>query len=235
VFFEPASLVPDNHDVTYEMKHTKPVLYVLINPENKMNVSEFKHDPNRFNSFKINFYKQCKILDSTQEPDWGKKWLRTYFYVQNLNSKKALYPKDDMNSFINLISFGYQSIEYESLIRSSIEFFNGFSFSSKSLKGVAVIIGALTVININEIEKQLQKNNVAALIVQLGETGKKMQTIKFSNYLTVLRMDIQNEFTDIKLNQKDNQAIFFKKTFEKINTALKKLMSKHGFKFRYMN
>jgi len=237
--FEPISFVPDNQNVTYEMKYTKPVLYVLINPSNEMNVSEFKHDPTSFTTFKKHFYNLCKILDSTQEIDWGDKWLRTYFYVQNKNNNTSLFPKNEKKTFINEIEFGNQSVGYETLIHNSIDFINGFSISNKILKGVCLFIGALSESKL-KIEDILQRNKVAALIVQLGETGQEMKIINLSKYLTIIKMDIRKEFKDIKLNipkerLKDKADIFFIKTFEKINIALKQLMSAHGFQFRYMN
>jgi len=230
--FEPLSFMPDSHQVTHKMYFSKPVLYLLINPDKGMNVSTFKENSTYFELFKQAFYEHCKILNADQNPNWENKWLRTYFYSQkNQANKTFLFPKDDMKTFINKINFGNHSVDYARLIDSSIDFLKGFSISDKTLRSVTVFIGALSekTFDNSEIQRKLQQNKIAALIVQLGKTGERMKVINKSNYLTIVKLDIGKEFLDVK------EEKFFLRTFEKIRRELKKLMGAHGFKFRFMN
>jgi len=168
----------------------------------------------------------CETLSGYYE-NWNGKWLDKYFYTQNRNDNKIiLNTRDDINTFTNKIKFKNSAISIVSLINSSIEFFEGFSISEKiQLKGVALFIVAFTNnFDSKEIDRKMRQNKVAALIVQLGKTEKKLEIIKQSKYLKILKMNIEEEFYDN----------FFQNTFSRIRTELKLLMKQHEFKFRFM-
>jgi len=206
------------------LKFTKPVLYVLINPSNQLNINPLKSYAPNFDQFKNKFRNISNQLDGNKQDYWRNKWLRTYFYTQNKGHSPVLLSKqgiiatkwddpDFIKQYNQKIYFQKQGISYQQLIDDACTFFDGFSISDDlNLKGASLfIIGApdkkISLNALNALEKKLRNNKACAFIVQFG-TGEQNYTAnqQLFKYLKLIQFDMNKEF----------YQNFFQAAFEKI-------------------
>ena len=69
----------DKPVIDIQMKFSKPLLYVVINPSDKMNISHLSDRPNNFVIFKKRFLNMLKVLDGNSKV-WKNAWCEKYFY-----------------------------------------------------------------------------------------------------------------------------------------------------------
>jgi len=208
----------------FEMQFKQPVLYVLINPGNQLNIDPLKSYAPNFDQMKNKLRKISNQLDGNKRDYWNDRWLRTYFYTQNkgrapvvLNKQGIIATKWDDPDFIKAynkkIYFQNQGIGYQQLIDEACTFFKGFSISDDlNLKGAALfIIGApddtISLNTLKTLEHQLRNNKACALIAQFG-TGEQNYTANTQRfkYLKLIQFDMKKEF----------YQNFFQPAFERI-------------------
>jgi len=207
-----------------EMKFTKPILYVLINPSIELKTGPLSRYYKNFDIFKKELRLLSSMLDNNQKYRfWSDRWLKTYFFTKHAEHESVLLCNagifatkwDDpnfINDFNKRIYFKNHSISFGELIDDACIFFDGFSISDDlKIKGAALIIIATPQSPIpgNELirlDQKLHQNNYCALIVQFGENEK--ETIFKGKYkkLKLMEINLENEFYNG----------FFKGAFEKI-------------------
>ena len=206
------SINQTNKDITLEMQFKKPVLYVLINPSNQLNIDPLKSYAPNFEQLKNKLREMSNQLDGNKRDYWDNKWLRTYFYKQHkgyhpdlLSKQGIIATKWDDPAFIRQynkkIYFYKQGISYQQLIDDACTFFDGFSISDElNLKGAALFIIGEPDSKISDdmlikFEQTLNQKKVCALIVQFGKGEQDYTTNKLLfKYLKLIQFDMKKEF-----------------------------------------
>jgi len=202
---------PDNQQFFVDMALKKPVLYILINPSDKLNIPPLNNGPKYFNTFKDQLRFLSDKLDANHRY-FQNTWQRAYFFTQHQDENPVWLcnqgniatkwtDQDFIKEYNEKIHFQSQGIEYEQLIGDACQFINGFQISVQlKIKGaVIIVIGTpedpITKPMLKMFEQQLRNNKICALIVQFGKKEHD-HTADFTIFkqLKVIELDLDKEF-----------------------------------------
>ena len=203
--------------IDIEMKFNKPVLYMIINPnEEILRGPLHKSKIGNFNRLKNRFYETMSYFDNT-EP-WDNVFSYNHFFVRYSNKIEELMtpgmikPKwDDQTVQFKVESkikpeFDRQPVAYKKLIDEAVQLINKYSISDKiGLKGVIFIVSAssikpLSTENIDTLQHLLQTKNIGALIARFGiikdnDFDYTSDKNKYKN-ITIVEYNLTKEFNN---------------------------------------